>query len=80
VVERKNCTLEYMARTILCESSLPTLFWAEEANTANYILNHYLIRVILKKTPYKIFKGRKPIPIFMHLDVNASFTTMAKKG
>jgi len=51
VVERKNHTLEDMAKSMFCESRLPTFFWAEAVNTANYILNHYLIRPILKKTP-----------------------------
>ena len=60
VVEPKNCTLEDMARTILSESRLPTSFWAEAVNTGNYVVNRCLIRPILKKTPYKRFKGRKP--------------------
>jgi len=60
VVERKNRTLEDMARTMLCESNLPTSFWAKAVNAANYVLNRCLIRPILKKTPYELFKGRKP--------------------
>lgn len=60
VVERKNRTLEDMARTMICENNLPKYFWAEAVNTANYILNRCLIRPILKKTPYELFKGRKP--------------------
>ena len=44
VVERKNRTLEEMARTMLCESNLPRYFWAKVINTACYILNHALIR------------------------------------
>jgi len=50
-LERKNRTLEDMARATLCESNLPMSFWAEAANTANYVLNRCLIRHILKKTP-----------------------------
>jgi len=60
VVERKNRTLEDMARTMLCESSLPTSFWTDSVNTANYVLNRCLIRPLLKRTPYELFKGRKP--------------------
>ena len=60
VVERKNRTLEDMSRTMLLENNLPKSFWAEAVNTANYILNRCLIRPILKKTPYELFKGRKP--------------------
>ena len=59
VVERKKHTLEDMARTIFCESSLTISFWTEALNTINYVLNRCLIRLILKKTPYELFKGRK---------------------
>src|SRR5262249_21872120 len=61
VVERKNRTLIDMARTMLCESNLPRYFWAEAVNTACYIINRAMIRPILKKTSYELFKGRKPI-------------------
>ena len=60
VVERKNRTLEKMARTMLCENNLPKYFWAEAINTACYVVNRISIRPILKKTPYELFKGRKP--------------------
>jgi len=60
VVERKTHTLEDMARTMLCESNLPTCFRVEVINTTNYVLNPCLIRLILKKTPYELFKGKKP--------------------
>jgi len=38
---------------------LSTSFWAEAVNIANYVLNQCLIHLILKKTPYELFKGRK---------------------
>ncbi|XP_021731349.1 uncharacterized protein LOC110698260 [Chenopodium quinoa] len=60
VVERKNRTLEEMARTMLIASGLPRNFWAEAVNTACYILNRVTIRTIINKTPYKLFRGRKP--------------------
>ncbi len=66
VVERKNRTLEEMARTMLCESSLPRYFWAEATNTACYILNRALIRPILNKTPYELWKGKKPNISYFH--------------
>jgi len=34
--------------------------WAETVNTTNYVLNRCLIRLILKKTPYELFKNKKP--------------------
>ena len=60
VVERKNRSLEELARTMLNESNIPKYFWADAVNTACYIINRVLIRPILKKTPYELYKGRKP--------------------
>jgi len=60
VVERKNRSLEELARTMLTGSSLPKYFWADAANTSCYVMNRVLIRPILKKTPYELFNGRKP--------------------
>ena len=53
-VERKNRTLEEMARMMLCDSKLSKYFWAKAINMACYILNRALIRPILKKTPYEL--------------------------
>jgi len=60
VVERKNRSLEELARTMLSESSLPKYFWADAVSTSCYVMNRVLIRSILKKTPYELFNGRKP--------------------
>ena len=60
MVERNNRTLEEMARTMLIENGLAKHYWAETVNTTNYVLNRCLITRILKKTPYELFKGRKP--------------------
>jgi len=66
VVERKNRTLEEMARTMLNEAKLPKYFWAEAVNTSCYILNRVLIRPLLKKTPYELWKGKKPNISYFH--------------
>jgi len=60
VVERKNISLEELARTMLNETSLPKYFWADVVNTTSYVLNHVLIRPIIKKIPYELFEGRSP--------------------
>ena len=60
MVERKNESLEKLAKTMLNETSLPKYFWVDVVNTASYVLNRVLIRPILKKTPYELFKGRRP--------------------
>ena len=49
-----------MARTMLCENNLSKYFWGEAINTACYILNRVSIRPLLSKTPYELYKGRKP--------------------
>ena len=56
-----------MVRTMLCESNLLRYFGAEAINTACYILNCTLIRPILKKTSYELWKGRKSNIIFFHI-------------
>ena len=60
VVERKNRSLEELARTMLSESSLPKYFWVDAVSTSCYVMNRVLIRSILNKTPYELFNGRKP--------------------
>src|SRR3954470_24926359 len=52
VVERKNRTLQEMARTMINETNMAKHFWAEAINTACYIQNRISIRPILNKTPY----------------------------
>ena len=49
-----------MARTMLIEFGLAKHYWVKGVNTTNYVLNRCLIRPILKKIPYELFKGRKP--------------------
>jgi len=48
-------------------SGLPRSFWVEALNTSYYIINRCMIRPILNKTPYELFKGRKPN--IMHLRI-----------
>jgi len=60
LVERKNKSLEELARTMLSESSLSKYFWVDAISTSCYVMNIVLIRPIFKKTPYELFNGRKP--------------------
>jgi len=60
VVERKNRSLEELARTMLNKTGLPKYFWADVVSTACYVINRVLIRPILKQAPYELFRGRKP--------------------
>ena len=54
VVERKNRTLQEMAKTMLNENNLLKYFWFEAVNTSCYVLNRILLRPILNKTPYEL--------------------------
>ena len=60
VVERKNRTLQEMARTMIHENNLAKHFWAEAVNIACYVQNRIYIKPILEKTAYELFKGRSP--------------------
>ena len=54
-----------MAKTLL--NDLPKYFWAEAVSTTCYVMNKVLIRPILKKFPYEIYKGRKPNISRLHI-------------
>ena len=60
IVEKKNCTLKEMAKTMLCENNLTKYFWRKVINTVCYVINKVSIRSLLSKTPYELYKGRKP--------------------
>jgi hypothetical protein len=60
VVERKNCTLVEMARTMLDEHKTPRCFWPDAISTACYISNRIFLRSILNLTPFKLRFGHKP--------------------
>ena len=45
---------------MLHENNLSTYFWAKVVNTSCYILNRVLIRLSLDKTPYELWKNKKP--------------------
>jgi len=67
VVERKNRSLEEIGKTLLNDTNLPKYLWVEAVNTTCYIMNRALIRLILKKTPYELYKGRKPNISHLHV-------------
>ncbi|GJZ36672.1 putative ribonuclease H-like domain-containing protein, partial [Tanacetum coccineum] len=65
VAERRNRTLIEAARTMLADSKLPTIFWAEAVNIACYVHNRVLVVKPHNKTPYELFRGRTPSLSFM---------------
>nr|GEV99136.1 putative ribonuclease H-like domain-containing protein [Tanacetum cinerariifolium] len=60
IVERKNRTLIEASRTMLANSLLTILFWAEAVNTACYVQNRVLLTKPHNKTPYELLHGRTP--------------------
>ena len=60
VVERENCSLQEMTRILLIESKIPFHFWTDAIFIACYIINRAFLRPLLEKTPYELFKDRKP--------------------
>ena len=50
-----------MARVILHNKKMPKSLWGEAVNTACYTLNRVYFRPDSKKTPYELWRGKKPI-------------------
>ena len=50
-----------MARVMLHNKKLPKSFWGEAVNTACHTLNRVYFRPDSKKTPYELWKGKKPV-------------------
>ncbi|GKB34672.1 putative ribonuclease H-like domain-containing protein [Tanacetum coccineum] len=65
MAERRNRTLIEAARTMLADSKLPTIFWAEAVSTACYVQNMVLVVKPPNKTHYELFRGFKPALSFM---------------
>jgi transposase InsO family protein len=58
VAERKNKTVQEMARTMLKDSKLGDIFWVQAVCTSVHILNRGMLRSNNDKTPYELWKGR----------------------
>jgi hypothetical protein len=58
VVERKNMTVQEMARTMLMDSKLTDVFWTHAVHTTVHIQNRVMLRNNSDKTPYELWKGR----------------------
>lgn len=67
VVERKNRTLQEMARAMIHGNQMSQKFWAEALNTACYIINRVYVRKGTIKTPYELWKGKTPNLSYFHV-------------
>ena len=64
---------------MLCESNLIKYFWMEVINTIYYVLNHILVKSILKKTPHKHWeKENQTLHISKFLDADVLYYIMVK--
>jgi transposase InsO family protein len=73
VVERKNKTVQEMARTMLMDSKLTDVFWVQEVHTTVHIQNRGMLRNNSDKTPYELWKGRPTnVKHFRVLEANAT--------
>lgn len=60
VVERRNRTMMEMARSILKHMKLPNYMWGEAIRHVTYILNRVATRSLKEKTPYEMFRNKRP--------------------
>jgi len=58
VVERKKKTLQEMVRTMIMDSNLTDVFWAQAVNPAVHIQNRGILISKNDNTPYELWKGR----------------------
>ena len=60
VVERKKKVIQEMARAMLHNKDMARNLWGEAINTTCHMVNRVYFRPGTKKTPYELWKGRKP--------------------
>jgi hypothetical protein len=60
VVERKNRVIQEMAHVMIHSKNLTQHFWGEAVNTACHIIDRVYLRPETNKTPYEIWRGKKP--------------------
>ncbi|XP_075504520.1 uncharacterized protein LOC142541961 [Primulina tabacum] len=67
IAERKNQTLQEMARVMLSSKNVSKRFWAEALNTACHISNRMFLRSGSTMTSYEIIMGRKTNLKYFHV-------------
>ncbi|XP_075524511.1 uncharacterized protein LOC142556904 [Primulina tabacum] len=67
IAERKNRTLQEMARVMLTSKNISKRFWAEALNTACHISNKVYLRSVSTMTSYEIIMGKKPNLKYFHI-------------
>ncbi|GKB75742.1 retrovirus-related pol polyprotein from transposon TNT 1-94, partial [Tanacetum coccineum] len=67
VVERRNCTLIEVARTMLIYAKALLFLWAKAVAIACYTQNRSIIRLHHRKTPYELLHDKLPDLSFFHV-------------
>ncbi|GKC15289.1 integrase, catalytic region, zinc finger, CCHC-type containing protein [Tanacetum coccineum] len=67
VVERRNCTLVEVARTMLSAANVPLFFWAEAIATSCFTQNRSLVIPQHEKMTYHTINGQKLSVKFFHI-------------
>ncbi|XP_075479000.1 uncharacterized protein LOC142519868 [Primulina tabacum] len=67
IAERKNRTLQEMARVMLSSKNISKRFWAEALNTACHISNRVYLRSGSTMTSYEIIMGKRPNLKYFHV-------------
>ena len=62
-----------MARAMLHNKDVPRNLWGEAINTACHTINRVYFRPGTKKTPYELWKGRKPNVKYFRIFGSACF-------
>jgi transposase InsO family protein len=78
IVERRNQTIVGMARALLKQRGMPTVFWGEAVVTPVYILSRSSTKALNDRTPYEAWYGRKSA--VSHLRVFGRLTFAKKLG
>jgi transposase InsO family protein len=60
VVERKNRTIQNMARVMMNSKHLPKYFWVEACRTSVHTINRVFVRPMSNLTPYELYYHKKP--------------------
>ena len=64
---------------MLWENSLPKHFWVELVIIACYVQKRILIRPLIKRTPYELWRGRSPNSSTMSFSLGSN-NTISKWG
>ncbi|KFD64371.1 hypothetical protein M514_23395 [Trichuris suis] len=78
VAERKNRSLQEMAKCMLLDSNLPTRFWGEAMLTATYLQNRLPSRSV-SKTPKGLWDGKRPNVSHIRIFGSKCFTFVPKQ-